>query len=266
MGSGMDRDQALRIVDSLYAAALGEAGWPEALALVADGLESSAATLEIHDVTKGKLLSFDSARLDPSTIPVYIRDFVWRNPRTAFLKRAGDILSFDHLFMTESEMDQDPFYAEFLAPSSLRYFIAAQTPLLEGHVKGVLAVQRSGRVRGVAMEHVGAMRVLEPTVNRAVKLYWTRMRHAIDPDYLDCALARHGLTPAERRLAASVAFGEPLADYARRTGLSINTVYTHYRRTKDKMGFAKQAELVAGLREIVRPSPPPASDQPHQPQ
>lgn len=262
----MDRDGALRIVDSLYAAALGEAGWGQALTLVADCVDGSAATLEIHDVVNGKLLAFDSVRIDPATIPVYIRDFVWRNPRTSFLQRAGDTLSFDHLFMTEQEMDADPFYAEFLTPSDLRYFIASQTPLFDGRVKGVLAVQRSGRVRGVVVSHIEAMQLLAPHINRAMKLHWTRLRHAIDPDYLDCALARHGLTPAERRLAASMAFGEPLADYARRTGLSINTVYTHYRRTKDKMGFGRQAELVAGLREMVRPQPATASDQPHQPQ
>ena len=179
-----------------------------------------------------------------------MNDFAWRNPRTGFLQRGGQGLSFDHLFMTESEMDRHPFYADFLAPSDLRYFIAVQTSLLEGRIMGVLAIQRSGRVRGVMMENVEALGRLTSHVNRAIKLYWSRIRRQIDPDHLDCVLASHGLTPAERRLARALACSETIRDFARRTGVTMNTAYTHYGRLKHKLDCGKQAELVARLRAL----------------
>jgi len=246
----MDRDEALGVVERLYAAATGEGEWSQALVAIADALGSSAATLEIHDVASARLLSFDSVRLDPSTIPVYVKDFASQNPRSAFLQRSGHVLSFDHLFLTEGEMDQHPFYADFLAPIDLRYFIAAQTPLLDGHVKGVLAVQRSGRVRGAAEDDIKAMEMLVSHVNRAIGLYWARMRNDIDPGHLDCVLAQHGLTPAERRLARALACNETIRDFARRTGVTMNTVYTHYGRIKHKLDCGRQGELIARLRML----------------
>lgn len=246
----MDRDQALRIVDCLYSAALGEVSWRRALELVADGVGGSAATLELHDVADGRLLHFDSARLDPSTIPVYREQYASINPRAAFLKRSGTVLSFDQMFMSEKEMDLDPFYSEFLAPSKLRYFVAAQTPVFAGCIKGVVAVQRSGRVRGVDTEGLECMRVLTPHIDRAIGLFWGRLRHSIDPDHLERALTLYGLTPAERRLAAAIGLGDTLRAYGLQTGLSMNTVYTHYHRIKSKLGVTRQSDLLLAIRSI----------------
>jgi DNA-binding CsgD family transcriptional regulator len=247
----MDRDEALRIVDALYAAALGEADWLRALALISDSLEGRAATLEIHDAIDGKLLHFHSFGIDSTTIPVYVRDFSW-NSRVSFMSRARDSVGFDHLFLTEAEINRDPFYMEFLAPAGLRYFVSAHSPLIAGRVKGTISVQRSGRVRGPAPDHIKAMRLLQPHIARALRLYWTRCISEIDPSYFDRRLGSFGLTGAERRLAAALAFGETLSEYARRNCLSINTVYTHYRRTKEKMGAGNQAALVARLYMLAR--------------
>jgi DNA-binding CsgD family transcriptional regulator len=241
----MNRDEALGVIDALYAAALGEAAWNAALALMAKSLDSSAGTLEIH-AADGKLLHFDSFGVDPDSIDVYMKDFSW-NSRAMFMTQARDLVGFDHLFLSEQEMDRDPFYAEFLAPAGLRYFVSAHTKLIAGRVKGTVSIQRSGKNRGVAVEHVKAMRLLQPHIARAVNLYWTRRRNDIDPSHFDCLLANFGLTAAERRLAMAMASGEALPDYARRAQLSINTVYTHYRRAKDKFGLERQSEFVAAL-------------------
>lgn len=248
----MDRDGALTIIDGLYAAALGEAEWKPALAKLADGLAGSATTLEIHDVASRTMLAFESVRLDPALASAYAEYYVQISPRVKFLRRSTSVITFDHMYISEQEMDRDPFYAELLTPQALRYFIAAQTPVMDGAVKAVIAVQRSGRMRGADMAQIRAMRLLAPHVVRALKLYWARIHLQIDSDYLDRNLARHGLTQSERRLAAAIAVGDALSDYAKRNGLSINTVYTHYRRLKEKMNAANQAALVAQLCLLAR--------------
>ena len=244
----MNRDEALLLVDGLYAAALGEFAWPDALTRVADAMRATGATLELHDVDKGVLLAFDSARLDPDSVPIYVRDYAWRNPRTFFLRRTNVAVTFDHLFLTEEEMDREAFYAEFLPRYGLRYFVAVQTPLIDGRIKGVLAIQRSGRVRGVATETVETMGLLSSSVERSIRLYWIRIRNEIDTGHLDCALARLGLTLAERRLAASIACGDTLRGYAIAQQLSMNTVYTHYARIKHKLECNRQTQLLLRLR------------------
>lgn len=246
----MTRDEALRIVDLLYAAALGEAKWSLALKRISDTLGGSAATLEMHDVSKPKLVFFDSIGIDLDSIDIYLRDFAATNSRVRFMLKSGRRIGFDQLFITEEEMDRDPFYVDFLRLYDLRYFLAAQTPLIDGRLRSVLTVQRSGRVRGVPQEHLAFMRLLSPHVDRAVGLFWTRMRLEIDPDHLDCVLARYGLTPAERRLAAALALGEGLPCYARCNRLSMNTVYTHYRHVKEKLDAPHLTDLVLRLRAM----------------
>jgi DNA-binding CsgD family transcriptional regulator len=246
----MNCDDALAIVDSLYASALGEAAWTRALERLADGASSAGATLQLHDMNSGRLLGFDSARLDPAGVERYRRDYVWRSPRVEFLKRSKATVAFDHLFITEEEMDRDAFYQEFLAPIDLRYFTAVQTPAFDGRVLGTIVVLRGGRVRGYSRENVEAMRLLQPHITRALRLYWHRIRDKVDPEYFDRLMAGFGLTLAERRLAVALMLGEALPAHARRTRRSMNTVYTHYRRIKAKLDCATQAELLARLHAL----------------
>ncbi len=54
----------------------------------------------------------------------------------------------------------------------------------------------------------------------------------------------HGLTPAEARLAAHLVQGATLVEAARRMGVALTTVRTHLKRTFEKTGTRRQAELV----------------------
>lgn len=55
------------------------------------------------------------------------------------------------------------------------------------------------------------------------------------------------LTPAEARLAALIAQGEPLAGAARATGVTVGTARTHLKRIFAKTGTERQAQLVSLL-------------------
>jgi DNA-binding CsgD family transcriptional regulator len=62
-----------------------------------------------------------------------------------------------------------------------------------------------------------------------------------------------GLTDAEAFLAKSLQAGQAPANYARERALSLNTVYTHLRRLKDKTGCSRMTELIRKLNELHLP-------------
>ncbi|WP_434385964.1 LuxR C-terminal-related transcriptional regulator [Melittangium boletus] len=57
----------------------------------------------------------------------------------------------------------------------------------------------------------------------------------------------HGLTPTEALLAASLAQGLSLAEFAATRGCTEQTARTHLKRVLDKMGVRRQSELVRVL-------------------
>jgi DNA-binding CsgD family transcriptional regulator len=64
-----------------------------------------------------------------------------------------------------------------------------------------------------------------------------------------------GFTDAEANLAEALRTGTSIGDYARERKLSLNTVYWHLRRIKEKTGCSRLPELISklnGLRIPVR--------------
>lgn len=62
-----------------------------------------------------------------------------------------------------------------------------------------------------------------------------------------------GLTEAEASVARALQSGTSLVDYAREHRISVNTVYTHLRRIKEKTYCRRQAELIRKLNDIDLP-------------
>jgi DNA-binding CsgD family transcriptional regulator len=61
------------------------------------------------------------------------------------------------------------------------------------------------------------------------------------------------LTEAEAELAQALQSGIALSDYASSRALSLNTVYTHLRRLREKTGSNRMAELIYKLNELRLP-------------
>lgn len=59
-----------------------------------------------------------------------------------------------------------------------------------------------------------------------------------------------GLTAAEAALAQALQSGTTVGDYSRANRLSLNTVYTHLRRIKEKTGSTRMGELVRRLGDV----------------
>jgi DNA-binding CsgD family transcriptional regulator len=62
-----------------------------------------------------------------------------------------------------------------------------------------------------------------------------------------------GLTEAEAALAQAVQSGTTITDYARTRRLSLNTIYTHLRRLREKTGSSRLPELIHKLNEVRLP-------------
>lgn len=87
----------------------------------------------------------------------------------------------------------------------------------------------------------------------AVAILFARDPHA--PGTAATATLRDlfGLTEAEAGLAQALQSGVVLADYARSRALSLNTVYTHLRRLREKTGSNRMPELIHKLNELRLP-------------
>jgi DNA-binding CsgD family transcriptional regulator len=62
-----------------------------------------------------------------------------------------------------------------------------------------------------------------------------------------------GFTEAEAALAQALQSGVTIADYADRRAISLNTVYTHLRRLREKTGCSRMSELIHKLNELRSP-------------
>jgi DNA-binding CsgD family transcriptional regulator/PAS domain-containing protein len=161
--------------------------------------------------------------------------------------------------------------AEALLPPAGALFIGRDGRLgcrsLALHRRLAAALRRAGRpTRGgnspvtslaVPRRDAAALRLLvQPLAQRAGPLPVTRhlvLLTLVDPQAVPVAPAQLlrdglGLSAAESRLAAALAGGERLADYAARAGIGRGTARTLLRRAMAKTGARSQADLV---RQVV---------------
>jgi DNA-binding CsgD family transcriptional regulator len=76
-----------------------------------------------------------------------------------------------------------------------------------------------------------------------------------DPDRQSASALRlqreiFGFTEAEAGVAQALLSGMPLGTYARERAVSLNTVYTHLRRIKEKTGCSRLPELIRKLNDV----------------
>jgi DNA-binding CsgD family transcriptional regulator len=63
-----------------------------------------------------------------------------------------------------------------------------------------------------------------------------------------------GLTEAEADLARALQAGTTIGDYAAKRAVSLNTVYTHLRRIKEKTRCRRMPELIRKLNDLRLPA------------
>jgi DNA-binding CsgD family transcriptional regulator len=127
----------------------------------------------------------------------------------------------------------------------------AQTSAGAGaHAGGIVNVARadgSGLLVSVAPLRARAMG-FGPSTPAAVLTFCDPQDSIVDGRALADA---YGLTPAECRLAAAIADGVTLAEYAERNCITIGTARTHLKHIFQKTGWRRQADLVRALADPI---------------
>lgn len=165
------RIQPEGVIQQVYAAALDDALWAPTLMAAADCLGAVGATVEIIDKTSAKPVFFHGAGLADDGMADYVAHYAAICPRLPHVDRnAAGHVSYDGLFISEAEMDRNPFYAEFLPRDDLRYFIAG-TLRNDAHCIGLITAQRTPRQGHVEAEDIAAMHHLLPHFGQALDLH-----------------------------------------------------------------------------------------------
>lgn len=160
----------LKVVEKIQAAALDEALWGPALDSIADLVGGAVATSELIDIERGRPVYAEfTERLSSDLETQYIEHYSGINPRVADgIGQPAGAVRYDHAFMGETEMDRDEFYADFVRPLDLKYFVSGHILRSRRHA-GLFAVQRSTSQGHVGDEEICLVRRLIP-----------HMRHALD--------------------------------------------------------------------------------------
>jgi DNA-binding CsgD family transcriptional regulator/PAS domain-containing protein len=88
---------------------------------------------------------------------------------------------------------------------------------------------------------------------RAVAMVFVRDTLRQDTAGVRLLAEMFGLTPAEAGLARAIQAGLPLDQYALQRAVTLNTVYTHLRRIKEKTGCKRMSELIRKLNDLQVP-------------
>lgn len=133
-----DDDLFMQTIEAAYASGIESDRLPRALEGMKCLLGSAGAVLEKRDKRTMRLIEFHSVGVpDPSRMR-YIEQFAPLNPRCphASSQSPGHIIC-DYQILGEEEMNNNPFYSEFLEPIGLRYCLGT---LLENTEERFVAI------------------------------------------------------------------------------------------------------------------------------
>jgi DNA-binding CsgD family transcriptional regulator len=163
-----ERDELLRIVREIHAAALDPALWSTALASMSDIMGGVGATVEIIDRETFSHRMYHGHGVPGAKEVAYFEQYARMNPRLPpTLALSPGELSWDYQVLDETEMDRSPFYAEFLRPMNMRYVAVGILDAGPGEV-GVTTVQRSPAQGHVSASEISLLRTLLPHVSQAI--------------------------------------------------------------------------------------------------
>ncbi len=255
------QDDVAAAISGFYDAAMGEIDWPIALSRLPGLVPGVFSTFEILDKTAGKYVDFhSSAMLDVNES--YLDHYFSVNPRLPKLLSRPDLTVMgDYDFLSESEMDRDEFYNDFLQPHGLRYFAGVTILDTPEHI-ATFSVQRSARHGHIDGDVLSLLRRLQPHMSAAARI------HLKVGDLLRAAESReaalHWLADGVVILGADgqVRYANPAAAaiFRDNDGLSIVHGEVDMAASKTAFGRAVKATLGSlsedgGARQVVLPRP-----------
>lgn len=124
---------------------------------------------------------------------------------------------------------------------------------LRGH-DGIAATDVTARRPSGGTPFILALRAYRDAGGRARAVLFIREPATVPGPSRSVLRKAFGLTDAEAGLALALIDGASLRDHAEAREVSINTVYTHYKRLKDKTGSRSQVDLMATLKDMTSPA------------
>jgi DNA-binding CsgD family transcriptional regulator len=147
------------------------------------------------------------------------------------------------------------------ARACLAHAVAAAARLHEGESRRTASCDFQAPRPSGAPAYLVSVRPLADRERRlpgagAAALVFVRDPARRDPAAASSLRDMFGLTAAEARLAQALQAGMTPGEHADARGLSLNTVYTHLRRLREKTGCASMPELIRKLDDLQPPIRP----------
>jgi PAS domain-containing protein len=157
------------LVDSVYAALLGEAPWEDFLALFVRGLPNGKATLFVHDVHRGRGQLMLCAGIDTEFLRSYGAHYSQINP---WMKRIGErpvgVAKRSDAMLPRTTLLRTEFYAEFLRPQGIEAG-HGMTLHAEGSMRFILSVLHADQSFELDETMTRVMTDLRPHLCRAFR-------------------------------------------------------------------------------------------------
>ncbi|MCB1692322.1 MAG: helix-turn-helix transcriptional regulator [Pseudomonadales bacterium] len=182
------------VIHSLYAASLDAGAWPVALTRVADALGAVDTTLEVHSGPARAPDFFACGnRLPNRGVEAYLSHYAAICPRIPMIEsQAVGSVGVDYDFISESGMNHDAFYSEFLAPDDLRYFMSASLAKGPGKRLAFAAVHRSPTQGHATPQDTRRLRALLPHLQQSLDTHLRLRAAAAHEDSLLAAFEHVG--------------------------------------------------------------------------
>lgn len=171
-----DAAQFSQALEKIYAAALSEAFWPEALKTVGGLFDSDFTHFEVLEKKTGRPVFFRNDGASEDALDLYVSHYAAISPRASFGETQPEgHVSYDHDMLSESEIDRDEFYNDFMIPQGYKYFLSANL-INNADLFSVFSVQRHLGQDHASASEIELMRRLTPHLSQAMKIH---MRLAI---------------------------------------------------------------------------------------
>lgn len=251
-------ENLLSLVNSIYNAVGEPESWPDALQQVATSMSGAGALFEDVDKQAQTLGSRDSGILSPASRDNYQRHFYSINPRVKFSNRAAEgTVFFDRTIGTETDLDRDEYYQDFLAPSGLRYFISAN--LVNNSKRRItFAIQRSKKQGHVSEAEITTLRQLMPHLKAAYETTETLLSQRRVKSTLTATLDALSAPALTLTKNGELLFANKAAEnlMAALDGLTLSGKHLRTARPDEQKSLNKALSLAADLGDDTVATPP----------
>lgn len=168
--------QFSQALEKIYAATLSEAFWPDALRTVGNLFDSDFTHFEVLEKKTGRPVFFRNEGASQDALDLYVNHYAAVSPRAPIGEAQPEgHVSFDHDMLSETEIDRNEFYNDFMIPQGYKYFLSANL-INNADMFSVFSIQRPMGQSHASETEIELMRRLTPHLSQAMKIH---MRMAI---------------------------------------------------------------------------------------